>query len=145
MCNEISIISAIFDIWRVRNPFADSKSSSPGTDEMYNPNTRARMESQAPRPVQTCKSARYPDAKFRSESTDMKFNSSRCDEKLRGNIKPFLLETRLKDVMNAEERSNLLILSGEIYIGPDQCIQWVTILVKRFTDILEEMRNPRDD
>ena len=47
----------------------------------------------------------------------MKFNSSRCDEKLRGSVKPFLLETRLKDVVNAGESSNLLIFSGGIYMN----------------------------
>jgi hypothetical protein len=53
----------------------------------------------------------------------MKFNSSRCDEKLRGSVKPFLLETRLNDVVNAGERSNLLIFSGETYMDQDQRIQ----------------------
>ena len=60
---------------------------------------------------------------MRSESTDIKFNSSRCDEKLRGSVKPFLAETRLKDVVNAGERSNLLIFSGGIYMRQDQRIQ----------------------
>ena len=46
----------------------------------------------------------------------MKFNSSRCDEKLRGSVKPFLFEISLKDVVNAGERSNLLIFSGGIYV-----------------------------
>lgn len=53
----------------------------------------------------------------------MKFNSSRCDEKLRGSDRPFLSETRLKDVVNAGERSNLLIFSGGIYMRQDQRIQ----------------------
>ena len=53
----------------------------------------------------------------------MKFNSSRCDEKLRGRVNPFLSETRLNDVVNAGERSNLLIFSGEIYVHQDQRIQ----------------------
>lgn len=74
----------------------------------------------------------------------MKFNSSRCDEKLRGSVKPFLSETRLKVVVNAGERSNLLIFSGGIYIDQDQRTQ-ISLSIKRFTDILEEMRNSRDD
>jgi hypothetical protein len=55
----------------------------------------------------------------------MKFNSSRCDEKLRGSVKPFLFETRLKDVVNAGERSNLLIFSDGIYMVQDQRIQMI--------------------
>jgi hypothetical protein len=55
----------------------------------------------------------------------MKFNSSRCDEKLRGSVKPFLFETRLNDVVNAGERSNLLIFSGGIYMDQDQRIQMI--------------------
>jgi hypothetical protein len=53
----------------------------------------------------------------------MKFNSSRFDEKLRGSVKPFFPETLLKDVVNAGERSNLLIFSGGIYMDQDQRIQ----------------------
>jgi hypothetical protein len=60
---------------------------------------------------------------LRSESTDTKFNSSRCDEKFRGRVRPFLSETRLKDVVNADERSNLLIFSGEIYMRKNQRFQ----------------------
>ena len=50
----------------------------------------------------------------------MKFNSSRCDEKLSGSDKPFFSETLLKDVVNAGERSNLLIFSGGIYMNQDK-------------------------
>ena len=76
----------------------------------------------------------------------MKFNSSRCDEKLRGSVNPFLFETRLKDVVNADDRSSLLIFSGGIYTDQNQCIQMiVTRILKRFTDILEEMRSSRED
>ena len=55
----------------------------------------------------------------------MKFNSSRCDEKLRGSVKPFLFETRLKDVVNAGERSNFLIFSDGIYMVQDQRTQMI--------------------
>ena len=55
----------------------------------------------------------------------MKFNSSRCDRKLRGSVKPFFSETRLKDVVNAGERSNLLIFSGGIYMVEDQRIRMI--------------------
>jgi hypothetical protein len=75
----------------------------------------------------------------------MKFNSSRCDEKLRGSVKPFLFETRLKDVVNADDRSSLLIFSGGIYMDQNQCIQMTVTRIKRFTNILEEMRNSRED
>ena len=57
----------------------------------------------------------------------MKFNSSRCDEKLRGSVKPFLSETRLKVVVNAGERSSLLIFSGGIYIDQDQRTQMIVV------------------
>jgi len=53
----------------------------------------------------------------------MKFNSSRCDEKFRGSVRPFFFDTRLKEVVNAGERSKLLIFSDGIYIDQDQCIQ----------------------
>ena len=36
-----------------------------------------------------------------------------------------MFETLLKDVVNAGERSNLLIFSGEIYMSQDQRIQIV--------------------
>ena len=76
----------------------------------------------------------------------MKLNSSRCDEKLRGSVKPFLFKISLKDVVNAGERSNLLIFLGGIYVHePGSAHSNNGLSIKRFTIILEEMRNSRDD
>lgn len=79
------------------------------SDEMYMENTRARIVSNAPRPVASCNGTRYPEAKFNRDRMERTLSSARVEGKESGRAIPWEVRKRANVLVKEAENTNRLI------------------------------------